>query len=219
MNDYTPLCPQLKYCPKCKNKKSIDAFAKDRSCKDGHHGHCKECGKEYSQKNSVRLRETSVAWRQNNRDKSVAYIRKWQAENPDKVAVHEKRKYEKVKQKLANDPVAAEKERKRQAEYSVRWKKENPDKNRVNEEKRRKRIIGAGENHTRKQWLELCLRYQNKCLACGSTKNICADHIVPLSKGGSDCIDNIQPLCRSCNSRKGVKTIDYRVAYIGQVEG
>lgn len=53
-------------------------------------------------------------------------------------------------------------------------------------------------------------KYGNKCLACGSSKNICIDHVVPVFKGGKNDISNYQPLCKSCNSKKGVKVIDYR---------
>lgn len=36
------------------------------------------------------------------------------------------------------------------------------------------------------------------------------DHIVPVSKGGGLTFENVQALCRSCNSSKGTKTINYR---------
>lgn len=49
-----------------------------------------------------------------------------------------------------------------------------------------------------------------RCLKCNSPSNLTIDHIVPASKGGGDNIENLQTLCRSCNSSKGVKTIDYR---------
>jgi hypothetical protein len=29
------------------------------------------------------------------------------------------------------------------------------------------------------------------------------DHIIPKSKGGKDCLDNFQPMCRICNEDKG----------------
>ena len=46
-----------------------------------------------------------------------------------------------------------------------------------------------------------------KCSACGSTENLVIDHKVPISRGGSDADENLQPLCRPCNIAKGVKTM------------
>ena len=35
--------------------------------------------------------------------------------------------------------------------------------------------------------------------------DLCADHIVPESKGGITALENLQTRCRSCNSKKGAK--------------
>jgi hypothetical protein len=43
----------------------------------------------------------------------------------------------------------------------------------------------------------------HRCVRCGTTTDICIDHIIPRSKGGLDDLNNLQALCRSCNSRKG----------------
>lgn len=43
------------------------------------------------------------------------------------------------------------------------------------------------------------------CKHCGARKNLCADHIHPESLGGETNLDNLQTLCRSCNSRKGAR--------------
>lgn len=45
-----------------------------------------------------------------------------------------------------------------------------------------------------------------RCKHCGTHKKLSVDHIHPESKGGSTTLDNLQTLCRTCNSIKGVKT-------------
>jgi 5-methylcytosine-specific restriction endonuclease McrA len=49
-----------------------------------------------------------------------------------------------------------------------------------------------------------------KCLACGKKKVLTIDHIIPLSLGGKNEIDNYQTLCRKCNMAKGNRIRDYR---------
>lgn len=44
------------------------------------------------------------------------------------------------------------------------------------------------------------------CASCGNaTADLQIDHIVPVSKGGSNDFDNLQLLCRRCNIVKGAK--------------
>jgi 5-methylcytosine-specific restriction endonuclease McrA len=49
-----------------------------------------------------------------------------------------------------------------------------------------------------------------RCLRCGSRTSLTVDHVIPLGRGGSNAIDNIQPLCSTCNGIKGCETRDYR---------
>jgi 5-methylcytosine-specific restriction endonuclease McrA len=76
---------------------------------------------------------------------------------------------------------------------------------------RRARKRQAPGKHTMKEWRDLCAKYGNRCLACGAVPDkLSPDHVIPLSRGGSDDIKNIQPLCLPCNHRKHARTIDYR---------
>lgn len=48
------------------------------------------------------------------------------------------------------------------------------------------------------------------CLCCSTDKNITIDHVIPVFLGGADSIENLQPLCKSCNSKKKTTIKDYR---------
>lgn len=93
------------------------------------------------------------------------------------------------------------------------WRKKYPE--RIREILRRaghaRRAIEG--SYTKQEWLDLCAKYGNRCLCCGRQVELTVDHVVPVTKGGTSYIWNIQPLCKSCNSKKRDKTIDYRPAW------
>lgn len=53
-----------------------------------------------------------------------------------------------------------------------------------------------------------------RCWYCGSAINpfsrygFTSDHLIPISLGGEDSIDNLVPCCKKCNSSKGIKSLE-----------
>jgi len=92
------------------------------------------------------------------------------------------------------------------------WSKRNKDKILMKVRKRRALKKGAEGSHTLGDWQTLKAQYNWVCPSCKKSEpeiKLTEDHIIPLSKGGSDNIENIQPLCLSCNSRKHVRIKKY----------
>jgi 5-methylcytosine-specific restriction endonuclease McrA len=82
---------------------------------------------------------------------------------------------------------------------------------RIFQHNRRAKARANGGAFTHEEWLAVCEKHGNKCLRCGTTEGMLTpDHVVPISKGGTSDISNIQPLCLRCNKVKGAKTVDYR---------
>ena len=92
-----------------------------------------------------------------------------------------------------------------------RHREEHPETLKKQGFARRARHYDSEGSFTGKQWLRLCKAFLNTCLCCNKKKSLAADHVVPISKGGTSWIANIQPLCKVCNSKKFTKSTDFRI--------
>jgi len=168
--------------------------------------------KKYKGKYSKRYRERH---REKIRQYNQEYYQKHKEEIKKKRQKYWRERYLKMREKIIqrmreyterNREKVREINRKAQARYRKtekgRWSK------RVYEYRKRNPKIGKID---KKQWEEKLKRLGGKCQMCGSTEDITIDHIIPLSKGGTNHIDNLQPLCRRCNSRKQNKIMKSRM--------
>lgn len=179
----------LKYCREYRQQKCIE---NKKELKNSIHftGEvCHKCGSDikYSRDKSCVLCHNNYRKQryQENKEHELKINAKWRYDNPEYY--------------------------KDRSEYNKQWKKQNPEKTTAIHQNRRAREQNAEGNFTDREWAELCNQYGNKCLCClRDNVKLTPDHITPLAKGGTNYIENIQPLCVSCNCKKYTKIIDYR---------
>lgn len=81
----------------------------------------------------------------------------------------------------------------------------HPEKGRMYVKIARGRKYNSRGTHTAGEWERLKAQYGYTCPCCYKKEpeiTLTEDHIIPLSIGGFNSIQNIQPLCHSCNSKK-----------------
>jgi len=181
-----------------------------------YHTYCEECKK-------------SLQGRQRRWCSHLCEVNNWQRKNRNKVKVWQKnyilrhpdrrkesiKKYDTSEKGRKKRKLWEEKNYERLREQARINSKRYRDRLTFYRHKRRAIIRGLQEHYTVQEWKDLKIKYGNKCLACGKKEPeilLTPDHIIPISKGGSNTIDNIQPLCRTCNFKKNNKrSTDYRL--------
>ena len=94
--------------------------------------------------------------------------------------------------------------------FALIYRKADTQTRRASRQRQRARRAAAPGSFTAAEWRTICGQFGNVCLACGQDGPLSVDHVVPLSRGGRNDADNLQPLCLPCNIRKGTRTVDYR---------
>jgi 5-methylcytosine-specific restriction endonuclease McrA len=161
---------------------------------------CTKCNREQDDSCFYRESSSSGALRARCINCLKSHNRQYYIENADKIKLNSRKWYRE------NQERALAKARKWQSE-NLKVISQIKRRSRL---KRKEKLILAG-SYTQQEWNTLVEKYGGFCLRCFKKDvPLAADHVVPVSKGGANTIDNIQPLCGPCNSRKFVQVIDYR---------
>jgi 5-methylcytosine-specific restriction endonuclease McrA len=205
----------MKICTKCKEEKELTEFSKSNKLKDGLSHWCKPCFAAYHNK-----------WQLEHGIEKAAKMKRWRLEHPLEDAVRKnkyrsehlaeikarvnKRRLNYLTEYLARDNNYYKNSKDKVIVRIKKWRLEHPEKLLEYGRNRRALRLKAGGIITSDEWLSLCNSLGNRCLCCGGIDKLTMDHVVPLIKGGTHTIDNVQPLCKSCNCIKGTNEFDYR---------
>lgn len=136
-----------------------------------------EKGRQYLRKNKEYLKK----WRRDNKEKWQEYKKEWKKRDPEK-----KRREDRE------------------------WNKRHREYRNFMDMIRRMRLKNIEGSFTLKEWRQKKKEFRYTCPICGRKEpeiKLSIDHIIPITKNGTNWILNIQPLCRSCNSRKNNKVV------------
>lgn len=225
----TESLPESKVCTKCGEEKSRSEFSPSKRTKDGLHSWCKGCKRAYMKARAPETKKQRAAYhkayREANAEVLSAKHKVWTEANKEHLARKNKERYdEKREEILAQKKVynAANRERfserdrayyeankeritARQRAYHDQNKQAQLERNR----QRRARLAGAEGSHTFEEIEQMYEDQGGICAYClvslFDTYHI--DHIVPISRGGSDGWENLALTCVDCNQRKHLMSV------------
>lgn len=205
-----------KVCTKCREWKPYANYDIAPRMKDGRSSNCKAChllaNRERWHKNHEfsierqRERRKDPAVAQQNRDCSARYY--WQ--NKERRQAYQKANLDKCRARVKKYRLLHLEKWKMRSKI---WAQTHRAHRCASEQKRRAIKNSCMGAYTAHEWNSIKAKYNFTCLCCGRREpeiKLTFDHVIPLSKGGGNSIENCQPLCRSCNSAKGAKNTDYR---------
>ena len=166
---------ETKQCTKCGEVKALSEFHKKSAAKDGLQTRCKQCWVKYNIDHKEQILTRGLAWKKANPEKVYARNSAWQKANPEKASAR-----------------------------SVAWAKANPEKSTAKWHRRRARKLSAEGSYTGKNVKELYESQGGQCVYCGRdiSQGYHVDHVVPLSRGGSNGPENLALACPKCNCSK-----------------
>lgn len=218
-----------KVCSKCKLPFPLTSeyWPKRATSKDGFRGQCLNCWREKGRnkmkqwrkdnpekakvahnraywKNPEKWRQKAREWYQKNKEHVAEYNKHYREENPEIVKEATKRFYDENPEYRSSYYQDHKEERN---EYDRQWTKGNLEKKRAAWHRRQARIKGNGGSYTGDQIKELLEAQERFCFHCGAdiSEYYEIDHWIPLTRNGSNNIENIRLLCQFCNRSKGNK--------------
>lgn len=134
-------------------------------------------------------------WYQKNREKEIARCAAYNKANP-----HVPR--EAMRRVRLKDPALT-------LQKFKEWRAMNVDKVAQYDVNKRCKRKGAFGSHSLREWRVLVAAWGGRCAYCGvKPKRLTRDHMIPLSRGGANLIDNILPACFTCNTSKNALTAE-----------